>query len=296
MKFDNKGVAVVVGNFDGVHLGHLHLLSILKSEAQKRGLKPLAVTFHPHPATVLQPEKHICEITSPEEKKELIEDTLGVELKIETFTEEFSKIPPQEFITDYLIERYGASLIVVGYDWHFGKDASGNYQTVKEVCKKHNCEVIKVEPYRVGGKVVSSSLVRELLKKADLKMASLYLGRCYWVRRSVTKGKGLGSKMGFPTINLGGVDKLCLPSGVYAVTVEGKPAIAYLGTAPTLKNENERILEVHILKGDPHEVSEKPKVVFYRYLRGEFTFKNAEQLARQVKKDIEEAKKLFLIA
>ncbi len=287
--------AVAVGNFDGVHLGHVHLLKTLQKLAAEKNLKPLALTFEPHPLTVVNPSKAPCRLTTPDEKRVLIEKTLGVELEVLPFDEDFASLEPQEFLERYLWERFKASLIVVGYDWRFGRNAEGNISTVKEFCNRKGCKVYEVKPFKVGGKTVSSSLVRKLLREAKIKEAALYLGRPYWIERKKESGMGLASRMGFPTLNFSDVDRLCLPNGVYAVSLEGLPAIAYLGYAPTLKSLENRILEVHVLSekfiddGDPY------RIVFHKFLRGELTFKNAEDLARTVREDIKKAERIFLI-
>lgn len=286
--------AVAVGNFDGVHLGHLHLINTLKREAEKRKLQPLVITFEPHPVEVLQPFNRLfCKLNTGWEKKYLIEHNLGVKTEVLPFTEDFSQIPPEVFVEEYLINRYGAKLIVVGYDWRFGKDASGNVETVKKICSRKGCDVIQVSPYKVGEKVVSSTLIRQLLRKGKLKEAFLYLGHPYWIARVPVKGKGLGRKLGFPTLNFEGVEKLCLPNGVYAVLCDGNPAVANLGYAPTLKGDKRR-LEVHLL-GRNFQISGQPFIVFQKFLRPEKAFKDVQLLKEQIKRDIEEAKKVFLI-
>ena len=283
-----------MGNFDGVHLGHIHLINTLKGEARKRNLTPLVVTFEPHPAQVLKKNGAFCQLSTTREKREIIEKQLGVKVEVIPFTEAFANTPPEEFIEEYLISRFGASLVAVGYDWRFGKNASGDLGVVKKVCSRKGCEVISVPPYEVGGKVVSSSLVRELLKEARLKEASLYLGHPYWVKRPVVPGKGLAGKLGFPTLNIEeGMENLCLPNGVYAVCCDGHPAIANLGYAPTLKGEK-RTLEVHILR-DSFEVSETPRVVFNRFIRPERGFKVVEDLIERVKRDIDLVSKTLSI-
>jgi len=284
--------AVAVGNFDGIHLGHLHLLETLREEAFKRNLTPLAVTFEPHPAQVLKKERDFCLLSTAEEKREILENQLGIKCEILPFTEEFAQTPPEEFVEKILLERFKAKLITVGYDWRFGRGAKGDIETVKEICRKRNCGVVRVEPYTVGGKVVSSSLIRGLLKEARLKEASLFLGHPYWIRRTVVKGRGLGSKLGVPTLNFKGVENLCLPNGVYAVCIDGHPGVANLGYAPTFGGR-ERTLEVHILR-DFFEVSARPKIVFKRFLRPERAFKSAEELLRRIKEDIKHAKETFL--
>ena len=285
--------AISIGNFDGVHLGHLYLLERLKEEAFKRNLKPLVITFEPHPAEVLKKNGNFCKILTGEEKREIIEGQLGIETVVLPFTENFSRVLPEEFVKDYLINRFNAKVVVVGYDWHFGRDASGDFILLSGICKKFGCEALKVEPYTVGGKIVSSTLIRGILKEAKLKEASLYLGHPYWIRRRRVPGKGLGSKLGFPTMNFKGVDKLCLPEGVYAVCIEGRPAVANLGYAPTLKGERDRTLEVHILR-NPYGVSDFPKIVFKRYLRREYTLETVEDLMEQIRRDIKIVKTLFL--
>ena len=287
-----RKTAVAVGNFDGVHLGHIHLINTLKREAIKRDLTPLVVTFEPHPASVLKKNGSFCRISTSREKREIIENQLGVKVEVIPFTEEFANTPPEEFIEGYLIERFGAALIAVGYDWRFGKGASGDIEVVKRVCSTKGCKVVSVPPYRVGGKAVKSSLVRELLRKARFPEAELYLGHPYWVKRPVVPGKGLGKKLGFPTLNIEeGIEELCLPNGVYAVCCDGHPAVANLGYAPTFKGDK-RVLEVHILR-DSFEVSKTPRVVFKRFIRPERGFKVVEELIERVKRDIELAKEIL---
>ncbi len=286
--------AVAVGNFDGVHLGHIHLIRTLKGEAEKRGLTPIVITFNPHPALVLGKNGNFCRLSTAEEKREIIENQLGVKVEVIPFTEEFAKLPPEVFVEEYLVNRYGAKLVVVGYDWRFGRDAKGDLRLVEMVCSSKGCEVIEVPPYVVGGKVVSSSLIRELLREARLKEASLFLGHPYWVRRTIVRSRGFGKKIGFPTLNMVDVDRLCLPDGVYAVSCDGHPAVANLGYAPTLKGER-RTLEVHILR-DSFEVSPNPKVVFYRFIRPEMSFKVVRTLIKQIENDIETAKWTFYAA
>ena len=286
--------AVAVGNFDGVHLGHIHLIQTLKREAEKRDLIPIVITFDPHPAVVLGKNGNFCRLSTAEEKREIIENQLGVKVEVIPFTEDFANLPPEVFVEEYLLNRYGAKLIAVGYDWRFGKDAKGDLRLVEMICSSKGCEVIEVPPYVVGEKVVSSSFIRGLLREARLKEASLFLGHPYWVRRKIVPGKGLGKKIGFPTLNMEEVENLCLPNGVYAVSCDGHPAVANLGYAPTLKGKR-RTLEVHILR-DSFEVSRNPKVVFHKFIRPEMSFKVIEELVEWIENDIETAKRIFNIS
>jgi len=291
--YKTVGSAVVVGNFDGIHLGHIYLLNKLREEAHKRDLTPLVLTFDPHPAEVLKNRKNFCKISTASEKKEIIETIFGIKTEVIKFTEEFSQISAEDFVRNWLLKKYGARLILVGYDWHFGRNAEGNYELIKEICERENCEVLKVQPLILGGKVVSSTLIRQLLKQGNIKKAELYLGHPYWIRRKVVKGKGLASKMGFPTLNIEeDIEKLCLPDGVYAVYCEGLPAVANLGYAPTLKGKK-RLLEVHVLDTVFHHP--EPKVVFKKFIRPEIGFKTIYELIERIKKDVELATRFFLI-
>ncbi len=287
-----KKTAVVVGNFDGIHLGHLYLLSRLKEEAKKRNLQPLVVSFEPHPVKVLKKSENFCLLSGAEEKREIIGKQLGLDLEILPFTYQLAQTKPEEFIEKILLQKFSAALIIAGYDWRFGKGASGDIKLLKELASRHGCEVIQEKPYRVGGKIVSSSLIRELLKKTRLKEATLYLGHPYWIKRKIQKGRGFASKLGFPTLNFHEVDDLCLPNGVYAVYCDGYPAVANLGYAPTLKGE-QRLLEVHILQ-DGFSISSQPRISFQHFLREEMAFKSVYQLVNQIKKDIQRAKNLLL--
>jgi len=285
--------AVTVGNFDGVHLGHIHLINELKKIAEKYNVKPLAITFEPHPVEVLSKRnRFFCKLSTLEEKKEIIEKQLGIEVVSLPFTKEFAQLSPWQFLEEYLLKKFNVKVILVGYDWKFGKNAAGTFLTVADFCAYKGCKALRLDPYKIGDKVVSSSLIRNLLKEARLKEASLYLGHPYWIRRKIEKGKGLGRKIGFPTLNLGNVDRLCLPNGVYVVCCDGHPAIANLGYAPTLKGFK-RTLEVHILR-DSFYVSDKPRVVFKQFLRPEKAFKTVKDLVEQIKTDIQNAKKIFL--
>ncbi len=288
-----KRIAATFGNFDGVHLGHLHLLNTLKVEAERRSLKPLVFTFEPHTREVLG-KPLPCRLTSLKEKRTLIEEKLGLPLEVLNFDEKLSQMGAEGFLK-LLAEDYGVELFAVGYDWHFGRGAEGDVRTLRDFCRNNRCEVVEVQPYTVGGKVVSSSLIRGLLREAKLKEASLYLGRPYWVERPIVKGRGVGRSIGFPTLNFAEVEELCLPDGVYAVLLEGLPAVANLGRAPTLKGEG-RFLEVHVLDTEYYTDRKTLRITFVEFVREELTFKTVKDLVRQIEEDIAKVKQIFAIS
>jgi len=286
----NEIKAVLIGNFDGVHLGHIYLIKKLIYYSKERNLKPLLLILNPPSSYVLG--KTDCLMSTFEEKKELINKNFAVGVEELPFSKEVAQMPPDEFI-EQILEQYNVKFILSGYDWKFGKDRKGDINLLKEICKKRGCEVVLEKAYKINGINISSSFIRNLLKKAQIKTAEKFLGHPYWIRRKIVKGKGLASKLGFPTLNFEEVELLCLPNGVYLVLCDGYPGIANLGYAPTLRGEK-RLLEVHILVPN-FEISERPQIVFINFLREELSFKSIYQLQHQIKRDVKKAKEMFIM-
>ncbi|NPB06807.1 MAG: riboflavin biosynthesis protein RibF [Aquificae bacterium] len=275
-------LALTVGNFDGVHLGHRALINELVRRARERGLKPWALTFCPHPFELLG--RPFCELTDLHEKLKLMSE-LPLEGVVVARFETVSSLEPEEFL-GLLTERLGVKYLLVGYDWRFGKGRKGDAPTARKIGLKLGLEVESFGPVKVKGRVVSSSLIRELLKQAKLDEAAELLGRRYWVERKVVKGRGLGTKLGFPTANLEGTERLCLKEGVYEVLVDGKlKGVANYGRRPTLGGE-ERRLEVHLPGFKGSLEGRYLRVEFLRFLREERKFPSLEALRAQIEKDV----------
>ena len=281
--------AVVVGNFDGFHLGHRHLIRILKKRAKEKGLRTLVITFCPHPLRVLAPRLLLCELSSAEEKMELLERE-GVDyLCFIRFDREFSRMGAKEFLEEVLFRRLGCRFLLVGYDWRFGHRREGEIELAREVGERLGFEVELVSPFKKNGHIVSSTLVRRLLSEGRLEEAQEFLGRRYWIRRKVVKGEGRGSKLGFPTANLKDTENLCLRTGVYAVLVNDElPAVANYGLRPTFDGKK-RVLEVHIPNFSGDLRGKTIKVEFLKFLREERKFPSVEDLKKQIEKDIHSA-------
>ena len=284
-----EDTAVVVGNFDGFHLGHRYLVRTLRRKAEERKLRTLIVTFCPHPLKVLAPELFPCELSSAEEKMELLAGE-GVDyLCFIRFDKEFSRMSAKAFLEEVIHRRLRCRFLLVGYDWRFGYRREGEVELAKEVGGELGFEVETAEPYRKNGHVISSTLIRRLLSEGRLESAAEFLGRRYWVRREVVPGDGRGSLIGFPTANLGDTENLCLKEGVYAVLVEERyRGVANFGRRPTF-GRRKRLLEVHIpgFKGDLR--GRRIKVEFLRFLREERKFSGVEELREQIEKDIQSA-------
>ena len=174
-----ENTALIVGNFDGVHIGHKYLIEKLKKEASSRGLKTAVVTFCPHPLKVLAPRLFSCELSSAEEKMELLEDE-GIDyLCFIHFDRNFSTMRAKDFLREVLFHRLGCRYLLVGHDWRFGYKREGEIELAREIGKELGFEVELAKPYKKNGHIVSSTLVRRLLSEGRLEEAQEFLGRRY---------------------------------------------------------------------------------------------------------------------
>jgi len=278
--------AVVVGNFDGLHRGHTHLLNILGKRARERSLKTLVVTFCPHPLKVLAKNLFMCELSSAEEKIELFAE-LGIDyLCFIKFDKNFSRIRAKEFLKEVLWKRLRCKYLLVGYDWRFGYRREGEVELAREMGRKLGFEVELAKAYRKNGHIVSSTLLRRLLSEGRLKEVKEFLGRTYWIKRKVVRGEGRGRKIGFPTANLGETENLCLREGVYAVRVDDTYiGVANYGYRPTFDGKK-KVLEVHIIGFSGNLKGKKIKVEFLKFLREERKFSDIKELKKQIESDI----------
>ena len=269
---------LAVGFFDGVHLGHQ---AILKGA-------DAALTFRNHPLTVLAPEKAPRLIMSVEERVAAIKACGVKDVTVLEFTREFAEMSADEFV-GFLNKRRGRrfSFVRCGENWRFGKGGEGNAEWLR--AKGIDVEIVPYAEYK--GETVSSSRIRRCLENGEIEDANAMLGRRFQVSGFRFQGKGLGTDMGYPTINLKPETlNLKLPLGVYEVEVEGWKAIANYGLAPTMGDRAwaSPILEVHLLDNRTIEQSEQsnnPIVSFVRFIRPEKKFDSIEDLKRQIAAD-----------
>lgn len=281
---------ITVGNFDGVHLGHRSLLRIIK----EKGLKSSVLSFYPHPLKVLSPAQSPCELTNLQERANLILEEGIHRVVFIKFDRKFARMGAEEFIVEVIYERLKCKHLVVGYDWRFGYKREGEIELAREMGKELGFEVEEIQPFRVNGHVVSSTLIRRLLHLGRLEEVSVYLGRNYTLHRRVVPGDGRGSSLGFPTANLENTENLCLKEGVYAVRVNGEfLGVANYGKRPTFGG-HKKVLEVHILDFRADLRGKPLKVEFLRFIREEKRFSSPEELIRQIKEDISAVRSLFL--
>lgn len=294
-----KNPVLTIGNFDGVHRGHQALFRRVLEWARTLDGESVVMTFHPHPVDVLSPGKGPVFITPHERRLQLIADC-GIDVTIVVpFDPQFARISAHDFVKSVLVETIGAKAIVVGYDYRFGFGREGNIEYLKTLGGDYGFEVETVSGIQLDGTVVSSTAIRELIREGELKKAQSLLGRPYEVRGVVMKGRERGGRLlGFPTanINLSTSLQASPKPGVYVVEVKIGDATyggaANLGYNPTF-GDVDLSLEAHILDFSGDLYGEWITVRFLDRLRDEKRFSGPEELALQIRKDVEKARDIL---
>jgi riboflavin kinase/FMN adenylyltransferase len=286
---------LAIGVFDGLHLGHQAVIGRALESSRGTGGSAVVVTFDPHPVRVLRPEKAPRLLTSTRHKVKLIEK-LGVDaVLLLEFNLEFSKTPPESFIEKLVRAANRLSQICVGQEWTFGANRSGSIRLLEELAPKLGFQVASVPPVLIGERVVSSTLIRSAVECGDLEFAAKYLGRDFTILGTVTEGRQLGRRLGFPTANLRAHNELFPPNGVYIAKAFYRGiqygGVVNIGVRPTIENETgERILELHLFDFDEQIYGEDIEVAFLEYLRPEQKFSGVEELQAQIQRDVEKAR------
>lgn len=281
--------ALTIGTFDGMHLGHQAVLKRLNEVAVEHDTTMTVVTFNNHPRSVLDPSYEPQAICSDDHKRRLISSYPLSTLLNLTFTEEFSQQSAEQFL-QALAAKIPLQYLVLGYDAHFGKDRSGNPETVKAMAKEMGFHLEYVEPLEIEGAVVSSSRIRPLIREGKFDQVQTLLGRPYSFVGRISMGKGMGTITGYPTANLP-VEGMCLPPfGVYRATliVDGLSlsGIANIGLAPTAGVKTPPTLEVHLLQYEERLYERVVEVYLHEFIREEKKFDSMSELKTQITKDI----------
>ena len=291
---------VVIGNFDGVHLGHRHVVNRARETASQQGLTVVAVTFDPHPMAVLRPEHAPTTLTSLEERAELLGDAGADAVLALPFDRDVAAWSPEEFVERVLVDGLHAATVVVGANFRFGNKAAGDVATLREAGERHGFTAEGI-PLDGGPQVWSSTYVRMSLAAGDVAGAAEALGRPYSVRGVVVRGDQRGRELGFPTANVP-TDVLTAapPDGVYAGwlrrldTGETFPAAISVGTNPTFSGVRERRVESYVLdRTDLELYGVEVEVSFVERLRGMVAFSSIEALVEQMKADVDRARELL---
>ena len=291
-----RGAVLAIGNFDGVHRGHQALIAAARQEAKRIGRCSGAILFEPHPRAFFEPGKPHFRLTSLPRKLELLEEH-GLDLAVVLrFDAALAGLTAEDFIARVLVEGLGASHIVVGYDFHFGKGRSGSPQTLRRAGQAHGFGVTVVSPVADGGQVFSSGAIRAALARGDVKAAAEALGHWWRVVGKVVGGAHRGEGLGFPTANVALPPGTTFGHGIYAVRVhvgaERYDGAAYLGTRPMFDN-GEPVLEVFLLDFDGNLYGREIAVEFIDFVRADATFASIEALKVQMAEDCARARTLL---
>ncbi|RLB07891.1 MAG: riboflavin biosynthesis protein RibF [Deltaproteobacteria bacterium] len=287
---------LTIGSYDGLHLGHQMIITRVIERAKSWGGEAVLLTFEPHPAKVLYPQLNLSLIT-PYKKKMMLLERFGVDVVINLpFTENLYEMSAQEFIEEIVCNRIGPRLVVVGFNFTFGKDREGTAEKLQQMGRKLGFEVEIIPPYTLDHEVVSSTRIRELIAQGKIKDANRMLGRNFIILGKVIHGHSRGRSLGYPTANLEISQDLYPKEGVYAayVTLEGKTyrGVVNIGTNPTFGDE-ELAIEVFLLDYQGNIYDKELEVAFVDRLREEKTFTSPEELVRQIEKDIQRAKEIL---
>ena len=292
-----RNVVLTIGNFDGVHRGHLALFGKVKERAKAVRGKSAVMTFEPHPVRIMKPGNGPRLITPTPQKLELI-DKAGIEvLFCLRFNKEFAAISARDFVKGILVDKIGIRELVVGYDYTFGHNREGNISLLREMGDQMGFAVHLVGPVHVDHALVSSTSIRTLIQEGRLDEAKVLLGRSYQLLGTVVKGHNRGGRLlGFPTANLLVEDELLPKVGVYAVTVliEGKTydGVTNIGYNPTFQDQALSV-ETHILDYSGELTGRTIRINFVKRLRDEKKFPGVKELVDQISMDIQQARKHF---
>ncbi len=295
---ENARPVLTLGNFDGVHLGHQKAMDLVKVRAKALSCPAVALTFEPHPVSVLRPEKAPKRILTPALKQQVIGEMDLDLLVIVHFTKEFSRVGPEEFVEQVLVEKLRVRELVLGENFRFGRGRSGDLDALRKLGERYGFVVHQLEASIHKGAMISSSRIRETLRGGQVDEAGAMLGRPFFVEGEVIEGDGRGRLMGFPTANIKMDGDLLLDDGVYvtdAVIDAGNDRFAgmtHVGRRPTFGLE-ERMVETHLFDFDRQIYGAKVRLYFHCRVRGTVAFDSAEALKQQLERDREAARAFF---
>lgn len=292
----NTGVGL--GNFDGLHIGHMALINTLIRECRLNGLNSIVYTFTKHPENILR-KKLITPLLLTEEKKIALLNEISLDyLYFDTFNEEFSRLSPEEFVIDVLINKLHIKLAVVGYDYRFGYKGQGEIPLLKELGKKYGFRVVVIPAIKCDNKIISSTKIRECIINGELETSYELLGRNYSITAEVVSGRRVGNTIGFPTANIHPERFLVLPAnGVYITKtlLDGQlyNSMTNVGYNPTFEDVKEKTVETHIIDFNEDIYGKKIEVFFLKKIRDEKKFESVECLKQQIAKDMLKTKEYF---
>lgn len=288
---------LALGNFDGLHRGHVKIIERVRRGATERGGTPVVLTFDPHPPRVVRPDKAPPLLMTQAQKVEAL-GRAGIQgVAVVRFTLELSRWEPEQFVRAVLVDWLRVAEVWVGADFLFGRDRSGNFSLLRTLGAQHGFRVEKIDPVRYKDFVVSSTRIRRLVSDGRMDEAGALLGHHYAIDGIVVPGAGRGRTIGCPTANLVTTNELLPPNGVYAttVTLDGvvHPGVTNIGVRPTFGASGPPTVETHVL-GLEQDLYDRPmRLSFVQRLREERAFPDVDALTSQIEADVRRAKRLF---
>lgn len=288
---------LALGNFDGLHRGHLKIIERVRRGAAEHGGTPMAMTFDPHPSRVVRPDKAAPLLMTKQQRIEALGRAGIVAVAVVRFTRELSQWDPETFVRTVLADWLHVSEVWVGANFLFGHDRSGNFSTLRTLGQRYGFRADKIDPVRYKEFVVSSTRVRRLIAEGRMDEAGALLGHQYYIDGRVVPGAHRGRGLGFPTANLETENELLPPNGVYATmtTIDGiiHPSITNVGVRPTFGDTTKTMIEAYILGYEGDLYGRQVRLGFVQRLRDERKFADVDALREQIEADRRRAERLF---
>jgi riboflavin kinase/FMN adenylyltransferase len=288
---------LAIGNFDGLHRGHVRIIERIRRGASERGGTPVVLTFDPHPPRVLRPDKAPPLLMTMDQKLDAL-GRAGVQgVAVVRFSAEMSRWEPELFVRTVLVDWLRVAEVWVGADFLFGRDRSGNFSLLRTLGQQHGFRAEKIDAVRYKEFIVSSTRIRRLLTEGRVDEAGALLGHHYAVEGEVVTGQRRGHLIGFPTANIETPNELIPPLGVYAtcLTVGGVvwPSVTNIGVRPTFGDPSRVTVEAHVI-GEPGDLyGRRAHLAFVQRLRDERRFPDVDALREQISADVRRAARLF---
>lgn len=296
-----RGCVATIGNFDGMHVGHQQIVRAVVERAQALGRPSAVITFHPHPLSVVAPDRVPKQILTLAQKEELLREMDVDAMLVVPFSHEFSRWTADRFIEEFLVAALNVKEVRIGRDFCFGAGREGNLELLEAAGRRLGFEVQGVGDVKLRGMRVSSSIVRDAISKGAMNIVNLALGRTYFIDGRVATGRRLGRKIGFPTVNMDPFNDLFPGGGVYVTTSRFESfdrsftSVTNIGVRPTLYENYATTIESHILDFDSNVYGDTVRLYFHKLLRREQQFRSALELTNQIRHDIERSRRYFFL-
>ena len=288
---------LALGNFDGLHRGHLKIVERVRRGAAEHGGTPMAMTFDPHPSRIVRPDKAPPLLMTKAQRLEALDRAGIAAVAVVRFTTELSQWDPETFVRTVLVDWLRVSEVWVGANFLFGHDRSGNFSTLRTLGQRYGFRADKIDPVRYKEFVVSSTRIRRLVAEGRMDEAGALLGHPYYIDGTVVAGKRRGRELGFPTANLQTENELLPPNGVYATTttIDGvvHASLTNVGVRPTFGDTVKPIIEAYVLGFNGDLYGRPVRLGFVQRLRDERKFEDVDALRTQMEADRRRAERLF---